>query len=80
MLRLNSGPRSDALRPSTVAVPVVGGSNPLSILRVVDFPAPFGPSNAQMAPCGTAKVTSSTATKSPKRRVRCFEEIKRAQA
>jgi len=42
----------------------------VSILTVVDFPAPFGPKKAQMAPGATWKERPSTAVNSPKRRVR----------
>ena len=37
---------------------------------VVDFPAPFAPRNPKISPSATSKLTSSTATNSPKRRVR----------
>jgi hypothetical protein len=47
----------------------------VSILTVVDFPAPLGPSKAQMAPAATSNVRWSTAVKSPKRRVRSRQEI-----
>src|SRR5690242_14968855 len=39
-------------------------SNPLIIFRMVDLPAPFGPSNP-VTPVVTPKVTSVTATISP---------------
>mmetsp|Transcript_48840 Transcript_48840/g.119012 ORF Transcript_48840/g.119012 Transcript_48840/m.119012 type:complete len:200 (+) Transcript_48840:1000-1599(+) len=35
------------LCPSTSALPLVGGRKPVSILIVVDFPAPLGPSRAK---------------------------------
>jgi len=34
---------SHGTRPATVALPLVGTRMPVSILIVVDFPAPFGP-------------------------------------
>src|SRR5579859_8025000 len=37
---------------------------------VVDFPAPLGPRNPQIAPDGMSNVTWSTATNESKRRVR----------
>src|ERR1700723_308182 len=55
--------------------PEVGASKPVSILMVVDFPAPFGPRNPKNWPGATRRFTSCTATKSPKRRVRCSVEI-----
>src|SRR4051812_26507838 len=42
----------------------------ISTLIVVDFPAPFGPSNAHTLPSGTASVRSCTASFRPNRRVR----------
>src|SRR5271156_1098483 len=55
--------------------PEVGASRPVSILIVVDFPAPLGPRKPKNWPGATRKFTSCTATKSPKRRVRCSVEI-----
>ena len=49
--------------------PAVGASNPVSILIVVDLPAPFGPRNPKNCPGSTARFTCSTATSSPNRRV-----------
>ena len=42
---------SAASMPSTVAVPEVGGSWPLSICRVVVLPAPLGPIKPKNSPC-----------------------------
>src|SRR5580658_990291 len=55
--------------------PEVGASRPVSILMVVDFPAPLGPRNPKNWPGATRKFTSCTATRSPKRRVRWSVEI-----
>jgi hypothetical protein len=48
--------------PKTVAVPAVGAMSPVSILRVVVFPAPFGPRNPKISPSCTSKSMPSTAT------------------
>jgi len=50
--------------------PEVGASKPVSILMVVDLPAPLGPRKPKNWPGATERLTSSTAVKSPKRRVR----------
>src|SRR4051794_21973270 len=50
--------------PSTRISPDDGPSRPVSISSVVDFPAPFGPSNA-VTPGSIEKLTSDTATTSP---------------
>src|SRR6476660_2392358 len=42
---------------------------------VVDFPAPFGPRKPKNWPGATFRFTSSTARRSPKRRVRCSVEM-----
>src|SRR5260370_36774651 len=62
-------------RPHTTASPEVGASNPVSILTVVDFPAPLGPRKAQIVPMATSRVRWSTAVKPPKRRVRSRQEL-----
>ena len=51
-------------------VPRRRGRTPVSRLNSVDFPAPFGPMSAWIAPSNTSKETSSTAVRPPKRRVR----------
>src|SRR5262249_61071612 len=56
-------------------VPADGAIKPPSILRVVVFPAPLGPSRPKTSPPATSKETSSTATRSPKRRVNACAEI-----
>ena len=44
-------------------------SSPVSIATVVDLPAPFGPSTAQIEPFATSSEMESTAVKSPNFRV-----------
>ena len=39
---------------------------------IVDLPLPLGPSNPKIEALGTWKLTSSTATRWPNRRVRCW--------
>ena len=46
--------------------------------NVVDLPAPLAPSRPKISPRATVKLTSFTATKSPKRRVRCSHRRSRA--
>ncbi len=50
------------LRPATVADPEVGGSRVVSIRRVVDLPAPFGPRNATSSPAATSMSMPLTAS------------------
>src|SRR5436190_17271935 len=45
--------------------PAVGLYTPVSMLKNVVFPAPFGPIRLTIAPCGTVNETSSTATRPP---------------
>src|SRR5690606_19647695 len=52
--------------PSNTTDPASGRSCPLSMLKVVDFPAPFGPINASNSPRSREKATSSTAFTPPK--------------
>ena len=61
-----------ASMPRTVAVPLVGRVCPVSILIIVVFPDPFGPSRPNSAPFSTASETLSTATTSPYLFVRFF--------
>src|SRR5208282_2442234 len=58
--------------PITDAVPDVGSSMVASIESVVVFPAPFGPKSPKISPRSISKLIWSTATSSPKRRVRSF--------
>src|SRR5271156_5489857 len=64
-----------SVRPRISIRPAEGASKPVSILIVVDFPAPLGPRKPKNWPGATRKFTSCTATRSPKRRVRCSVEI-----
>src|SRR5580693_3447176 len=57
-------------KPSIRIVPEVGRSTVVSILMVVDLPAPFGPRKAKMPPASTSKLTSFTAVMAPKDFVR----------
>ncbi len=45
--------------PATVALPVVGRSSVVSMRRLVDFPAPFGPRNATSSPCPDVDVEAA---------------------
>src|SRR4026207_1810804 len=47
--------------PKTSMCPLVGYKRPRSILTVVDFPEPFGPSSPKTSPRRTSKSTLSTA-------------------
>src|ERR1700677_3926899 len=51
-------------------LPEVGANRPVSILIVVDLPAPVGPRKPKNWPASTRRFTSCTAVKSPNRRVR----------
>src|SRR5439155_10487136 len=62
-------------KPQIVAVPWEGSIMPVSIFRVVDFPAPFGPRNPTICPAGTSNESESTAVCAPNRLVRCWREI-----
>ena len=53
--------------PSTRIVPASGSSKPPIIRSSVVLPQPEGPSSEKNSPRRIASVTSSTATKSPKR-------------
>src|SRR5229473_2110856 len=55
--------------PSSCMRPEVGSSSPVSILIVVDFPAPLGPRKPKNCPAVTRRSTLSTAMSAPKRRV-----------
>src|SRR5579862_4504538 len=48
-------------RSSSVTVPDVGRSNPLSTFTSVDFPAPFGPISPTTSPRPSSSVTSLSA-------------------
>src|ERR1017187_10293162 len=53
--------------PSTRAVPAVGSISVVSIRMSVDFPAPFGPSRANVSPRSTVNEIPFTAVKSSNR-------------
>ena len=52
----NSG--EAASMPNTRIVPLSGRRAPISRRMAVDFPAPFSPTNPQMAPLGTVRLKS----------------------
>src|SRR3954468_10996689 len=68
MRRFTSRGSAARSRPSTRAVPAEGASRPVSILIVVDFPAPFGPRKPKNEPRATRRSMPPTAVKSPNRR------------
>ena len=49
----------------SVTSPRVSGSTPVTRLKVVDLPAPFGPIRPTISPARTSKLTSLTATRPP---------------
>ena len=51
--------------PSTVTDPSSAASSVATIDKVVDFPAPLGPSSPTTSPGATAKLTPSSATRAP---------------
>ena len=51
--------------PSRRISPRVAGSTPVTRLKVVDLPAPFGPIRPRISPARTWKLTSLTATRPP---------------
>ena len=57
--------------PANHMRPEVGLSMPVSILKSVDLPAPFGPMTEWIVPSFTVKLTRSTAQKPPKTLVNC---------
>jgi len=50
--------------------PAVGFNKPVTIFRVVDFPAPLRPNRPRKAPASRLRLRSSTAVLSPNRLVR----------
>ena len=52
-------------RPEKATVPRVGGTRPEIDLSVVDFPAPFAPSNVTIEPSGTSRDTPLSAWMPP---------------
>src|SRR5690606_3549835 len=53
-------------RPSMIASPASGAITPEIMRKVVDLPAPFGPSRPVMQPSSARKLTSCTACTLPK--------------
>src|SRR5688572_25017454 len=51
--------------PSNTRRPALGASTPVTRLKSVVFPAPFGPITAWMAPASTDSATSATAVNPP---------------
>jgi hypothetical protein len=64
-----------ASMPSTVAVPEVGGSWPLSICMVVVLPALLGPIKPKNSPCAIQRSRLSTAVSLPNCFVRACASI-----
>jgi hypothetical protein len=63
------------IRPSTMRLPEVGTRMPVSILIVVDLPAPFGPRYATDSPASMLRSMWSTASLSVYLRVtKCLSE------
>ena len=60
--------------PSRRIAPAVGSSSPAIMRSSVVLPQPDGPSRQTKVPCGTVRLTSSTAVKSPKCLVTSFED------
>src|SRR5205085_4714670 len=69
-----SGSRVTSI-PPTIAAPDVGFNSPHNIRIVVDFPAPLLPRKPKISPLRTSKLTASTATNCPNRRVRPLTSI-----
>src|SRR5215218_3922319 len=61
---------SPSARPRTLISPVVGRRCPMTILMMVDFPAPFTPSRPKTVPRGTRRETFFTASNFPNVRPR----------
>ena len=61
--------------PQIVAVPLVGARIPVSIFKVVDFPAPLGPRNPTICPAGISSESASTAVWLPNLLVSFCREI-----
>ena len=67
--RTPSGSRATSM-PATKARPALGRNRPQRMRMIVDLPAPLGPRKPMISPRGDAKLTWSTATKSPNRLTR----------
>src|SRR5882757_1918501 len=57
-------------RPSTSTRPLLGGISPETMLSTVDLPQPDGPTMVTIAPSGTSKLKSETATTASRSRGR----------
>src|SRR5438105_4637549 len=57
-------------RPSTSTSPLLGGISPETMLSTVDLPQPDGPTMVTIAPSGTSKLKSCTATTASRSRGR----------
>ena len=64
-LTISSGPKPAIERPSKTISPAFGLTSPVMARNVVDFPAPFEPSNETTVPSSTEKVTPRSASISP---------------
>src|SRR4051812_9279651 len=69
MRRLTASGSRVTSTPPTIALPDVGSSKPHNIRMVVDLPAPLLPRKPKISPRRTSKLTWSTATNWPNRRV-----------
>src|SRR6516164_7282504 len=67
--RFTSIGRAAKSSPSSSILPAVGASSPVSILMVVDLPAPFGPRKPKNCPASTRRLIASTALNEPNVRV-----------
>ena len=76
MLRRTPRGSVSTSNPATRAVPLVGRVSVVIIRTVVVLPAPLGPSSPRTVPCGTEKLTPSTATLSSK----CFTRLSASMA
>src|SRR5258706_11446413 len=63
--QMSRGLRPISSLPSSWIEPASARSWPLTILKVVDLPAPFGPISASSSPAATSKLTPSTARLPP---------------
>src|SRR5919106_2133577 len=62
----SAGLLKPTVRPSNQMRPLLGSSEPETILIKVDLPAPLSPSSASTSPARTSKLTSSSAVTGPK--------------
>src|SRR5690606_27734946 len=65
------GGRPVTSSPRNLTRPADGLRNPVTTLKVVVFPAPFGPTSPRTSPCFTWNESSETAAYPPKCRLRC---------